>query len=341
MKKDNPEISGLARRDFLKAAGAVTAIVGLPFLAKASPMTKDENTFGKIEAPLPLVDPRFPSRIAEGIWLITDKRIPLIPNIGIVEGKDAVLVIDSGINGYCGELVLYAARKIAGKRKIILTITHAHPEHTFGSQAFKNNGKIIYNKMQKDYLESNGEKLLKGFREILSQDKVWMLDKVSVTLPDEVYDGDQHTIDLGKRKVIFQNWGKAHSPGDQVVIVPDAGVIFAGDLIEERKFPIVPYFPPLISAEEIDLKKWEQALKEIINMRPTIIVPGHGNIGGPELIEVMLNYFSEIRKLVTSNELSELTKEDLLADFSQIIKSKYSTWEQDEFIRPALQYLML
>jgi hypothetical protein len=56
--------------------------------------------------PPPLVDARFPCEIAEDVWVIPDRRIFLVPNIGIVVGKEAALVIDCGLGPVCGQDVV-------------------------------------------------------------------------------------------------------------------------------------------------------------------------------------------------------------------------------------------
>ena len=271
----------LPRRDFLRLSGAGIAL-GLLFWRAAESRAADAAFVS--QPPLPIVDARFPCRIADGVWVVPDKRIFLVPNIGIVEGDKTVLVIDSGFTAQSGRNVLEAARAIAGKRDILLTVTHAHPEHTFGAQAFKGHAKIYYNKLQRDYLARDGEKLLKGFRPLLSPDRVSLLDDIQITLADDVYQGNHASIDLGNRQVDFWTWGTAHSPGDQVIAIPDQKVMFAGDLIEERAFPIVPLFPPMIKAADINLRVWETALDQIAQQQPRIIVPGHGNLGGVEIV---------------------------------------------------------
>lgn len=70
---------------------------------------------------------------------------------------------------------------------------------------------------------------MEGFRGRLPADRVYLLDKVEVTLADDVYEGDHASPDLGGRTVEFRTWGTAHSLGDQIIIVPDQGVTFAGD----------------------------------------------------------------------------------------------------------------
>jgi glyoxylase-like metal-dependent hydrolase (beta-lactamase superfamily II) len=248
------------KRWYLLCAMGVGIALGLLGWSAA---TRAVDAPSVIQPPLPIVDARFPSQIATGIWVIPDQRIPLVPNIGIVEGDKTVLVIDSGFTAQSGRNVLAAARAIAGKRDIVLTITHAHPEHTFGAQAFKGHAKIYYNQLQRDYLARDGEKLLKGFRPFLPPDRVSLLDDIQITLADEVYQGNHASIDLGNHKVDFWTWGTAHSPGDQIITIPDQQVIFAGDLIEERIFPLVPLFPPTIEAKDINLRMWETAIADI------------------------------------------------------------------------------
>jgi glyoxylase-like metal-dependent hydrolase (beta-lactamase superfamily II) len=327
------------RRDFLRWS-ATGIVLGLPLLRAIASKAAEVAAPVVIQPAMPVVDARFPSEIADGIWVIADKRIPLVPNIGIVEGDKTVLVIDSGFTSQSGRNVLEAARAIAGKRDIVLTITHAHPEHTFGAQAFKGRAHIYYNKLQRDYLARDGQKLLKGFRPFLPADRVSLLDDIHITLADEVYSGSQASLDLGNRKVEFRTWGIAHSPGDQIITVPDQKVTFAGDLIEERMFPIVPLFPPMIQATDIDLRTWETALTQMVAQQPRIIVPGHGNLGGVEIANNVRGYFGEIRGLVASFKAKKVADADAVRQLEAVVQKRHPTWERNEFIAPALRYLV-
>ncbi len=327
------------RRDFLRQS--VAGVLGLPLLRADSTEAAQQKTPPPlvIAPAMPVVDARFPTEIAQGIWLLSDKRIPLVPNIGIVEGDHTVLVIDSGFTSGSGRGVLQAARTIARGRKIILTVTHAHPEHTFGAQAFRGHAKIFIPKLQRDYLARDGQKLIKGFRPFLPPERRGLLDDIRITLADEVYSGESASLDLGNRRVEFQMWGIAHSPGDQIISVLDQNVVFAGDLIEERMFPIVPLFPPLIEASDINLSRWETALTQIIEQHPRIIVPGHGNLGGVEIADQVRSYFGQIRQLVASSK----TKGASGANANQLerrVQRLHPTWERTEFIAPALRFLI-
>ena len=281
---------------------------------------------------MPVVDARFPAEMAPGVFVLPDKRVPLVPNVGIVVGRDSALVVDCGLGLESAEAVLGLARRLAPGRRIVLTVTHAHPEHGFGAQVFKADARITYNRAQADHFARTGATLLDGFRAVvLPPGQKHLLDGIVPTPPDETYDGNRATLDLGGRVVEFRTWGTAHSPGDQVVHLPAERIVFAGDLLEERMFPIVPFFPPMIAAEDIDVARWEVALADILRLDPRLIVPGHGNLGGTEIATDVLGYLGEVRALVRAAGGSG---DGLEAG----ICARYPTWEQSQFIAPAVQY---
>ena len=213
--------------------------------------------------PPPDVDARAPEEIAAGIFVIRDRRVPLVPNIGIVLGEEAALVVDTGMGPVNGERVLEAARKLAAGRRLILTLSHFHPEHGFGAQAFKGQARITYNKAQRDELKAKGEAYLGMFR-TFGPAVAAALEGTRLVDPDDVYEGADAAIDLGNRKVELRTWGQAHTRGDQVVWLPAERILFTGDLAEERIFPIFPWFPP--NDADIDGARWAAILTELIEL---------------------------------------------------------------------------
>ncbi len=107
------------------------------------------------DAPTPVVRGE-PVEVASGVFVIPDDRVPLVPNVGIVVGERAALVVDTGIGPRNGRYVLGQARRLAGDRPLYLTTTHFHPEHGFGAQAFRGAATIIYNRAQRDELRRKG-----------------------------------------------------------------------------------------------------------------------------------------------------------------------------------------
>ena len=322
------------RRGLLK----LSLLGGLGALMPSVALTAQEATAAApprppVPAPaLPVVDARFPAEVAPGVFILPDKRIPLVPNIGIIVGRDQALVVDCGLGIESAEKVLTLARRLAPGRKVVLTVTHAHPEHGFGAQVFKPEARIFYNSAQRDYFARTGARLLDGFRAgVLPSDHKHVLDGIVITPPTETYDGERATLDLGGRLVELRTWGTAHSPGDQIVHLPQERIVFAGDLLEERMFPIVPLFPPMITAADMDIARWEVVLADILRFAPSMIVPGHGNLGGAEIATDVLGYFREVRALVQAAGGSG-------AGLEQRIRAQYPTWEQSQFIAPAVQY---
>ena len=93
--------------------------------------------------------------------------------------------------------------------------------------------------------------------------------------PDETYDGDRTVLDLGGRTVELLNRGLAHTRGDQVVWLPDERILFTGDLVESRIFPIYPFFPPTMQRERQPL---DRGLRWLEELGPRQVVPGHGEV---------------------------------------------------------------
>ena len=118
------------------------------------------------------------------------------------------------------------------------------------------------------------------------------LEGVELPNPEVVYD-DSYDLDLGGRVVHLQAMGQAHTKGDQVVTVPDAGVMFTGDLAETGQFAIFPWFPPY----DVDVSGlgWIKVMGHLINERPQVVVPGHGDIGGPERLADVHQYLEDLR----------------------------------------------
>jgi len=287
-----------SRRVALKA-GLGTALTGLlaPYALGEMPPVQPA-AFKPVAEPAPIVDARFPCEIAQDVWLIPDRRINLIPNIGIIVGKKKALIVDCGLGPESGRRVLQAARKLAPGRELILTYTHTHPEHAFGALAFKGHAEIFLNRPQNDYLTQSGPAMLTYFRSF-SPNVAHLLEGVEVVPATTTYAGEQSSLDLGGRRVEFRNWGTAHSPGDQTIFLPDENILFAGDLIEERMTPIVPYLPPHITRTDINTVQWTKVLSGIEQSRPAIIVPGHGNLGQAEAARAVREWLAAVQSRVS------------------------------------------
>ena len=84
-----------------------------------------------------------------------------------IVGSQAALIVDSGLGPRNGAYVLEQAKRLAGDRQFYLTITHFHPEHGFGAQAFKGSATIVYNRAQRDELGRKGDGYIELFKQLV------------------------------------------------------------------------------------------------------------------------------------------------------------------------------
>lgn len=285
--------------------------------------------------PAPDVDTSAIREIAKGVFVITDRRVPLVPNIGIVLGETSALVIDTGMGNANGKAVLEAAKKLADDRNLILTLTHFHPEHGYGADAFKSVARIIYNKAQADELADKGQPYLDMFKG-MGPAVAEALADTTLVAADELYDGAEHILDLGGRTAVLKTWGKAHTRGDQVVYLPDCRVLFTGDLAEERTFPIFPWFPP--DDMDIDGANWIEVLDDCLALAPEIVVPGHGDIDGGAILTDVRDYIADVAALVKKAAIAGKSEDEMIAELGPAIRAAHPDWHFPEWIDLAIRY---
>jgi glyoxylase-like metal-dependent hydrolase (beta-lactamase superfamily II) len=285
--------------------------------------------------PPPIVDPAGLREIASEVWVIGDRRVPLVPNIGIVGGEQSVLVIDTGMGPANGRTVLDTAKRLAGGRNLILTITHFHPEHGFGAQVFRENADIFYNSAQRDELVEKGDAYLGMFR-TFGPGVADALEGTEIVTPDRVYEGTKESLDLGGRTVELRTWGLAHTKGDQVVWLPKERILFTGDLAEERIFPIFPWFPP--EDADLDATRWSAILAELEGLDPRIVVPGHGDIGGKEILVAVREYMADLSARVADMRRAGQDADAIVASLAPVIRDEHPDWDAPEWIDFAIRY---
>lgn len=278
------------------------------------------------EAPTPIVRGE-PVHVSDAVFVILDQRVPLVPNIGVVVGDHAALVVDTGMGPRNGAHVLEQARKLAGDRPLYLTTTHFHPEHGFGAQAFKDAATIVYNRGQRDELHRKGAAYLDMFRG-LGAGIAAELNGVELVDPDLTYDG--HTeIDLGGHRVTLREVGPAHTASDQVVLV-DGRVLFGGDLFETRMFPIAPYFPP--HDTDVDVDRWITVLDQLIALEPEVVVPGHGEVTDTSVVRDVRDYLAHVRDEARRLRAGGVSEEEAVAAIDHGARERWSTWDNPEWI---------
>jgi glyoxylase-like metal-dependent hydrolase (beta-lactamase superfamily II) len=272
--------------------------------------------------PDPVVQVSGAVEIASGVLVIPNNDVGLVPNIGVISGTDAVLVVDTGLGVANASDVLAFASEVARGRRLYLTTTHFHPEHAFGASVFE--GSYVVNRAQADDLRRKGSgylEMFRGFGGAVAE----RLAAAIVPVPDVVFDG-VHTLDLGGRTAVLRPTGRGHTLGDQVVEVPDAGVLFTGDLAETGQFAIFPWFPP--HDTDVSGLSWIGVLDRLIAAGPRIVVPGHGTAGGQDVLHGVRDYLRELRDETWRRRDSP----DVVAEVRDVLVGRYPEWTGREWI---------
>lgn len=275
-------------------------------------------------APAPVVNGS-PVEVAPGVFVIPDGRVPLVPNIGVILGDRAALVVDTGLGPHNGAAVHAIASTLAGDRPLYLTLTHFHPEHGFGAQAFRDTT-ILYNRAQhEEFRQKAGGYLqqFRGFGAAVAQ----QLEDVELVDPHVVYDGNAD-LDLGGKLVQFRTWGRAHSRGDQVVYLPVERVLFTGDLVENRFYPIFPFFPPY--DVDVDGRNWITVITELQRLDPRIVVPGHGEVGDTGLLTTTHAYLTLVAAETTRLAGEGKDAHAIIAALGAELHTRYPDWDTSE-----------
>lgn len=280
------------------------------------------------EAPDPVVELLDVDEIAKDLLVIPNRGVQLVPNIGLIGGDEAVLVVDTGMGPGNAEKVLQFAVDHADGRRLYLTTTHFHPEHAFGAATFADEATFMVNRSQAEDLSQKGPGYLDMFRG-LGEGIARHLEGVTFVEPDLVYDSE-HTLNLGGRHVQMKATGRAHSRGDQVITVPDAGVMFTGDLVETGQFAIFPWFPP--HDTDVSGVRWIDVMNRLIDQAPTTVVPGHGAIGGTSVLRDVRDYLTLLRDETWKRRDSDVSEDTIVAEVKAFMLEIHPEWDGQEWI---------
>jgi len=242
--------------------------------------------------PPPLVKPEGLKAIAEHVRVIPDNSVPLVPNVGYVVGNKAVLVIDTGLGPRNGEAVFKVAQKLAGPRPIYLAVTHVHPEHDLGAQAFSAETRLIRSADQQKDIEEFGLQLAKMFaaRSPLHAD---LLKDADFRKPDIVFD-KEYDLDLGGVTARLLAFGPNHTRGDVGIWVERDRVLFSGDLAMKAQ--------PAFASPYSSIDQWFASLERLEGLKPAMVVPSHGPLGDVGFITGYRNYLKEVMQRTSAEK---------------------------------------
>jgi glyoxylase-like metal-dependent hydrolase (beta-lactamase superfamily II) len=211
------------------------------------------------------------AEVADRVWVARYEWFDV--NVGLIAGSAGLLVVDTNATPALGRDVLDAIRRISAAPIVAALNTHLHFDHTFGNVVFAAEGAdLIAHEDAAAALPAHAAEV----REAAAEDpdpRTDDLGDVQEVVPTRTF-SSALTVDLGDRVVELIHPGRGHTSGDIVARVPDADVLFAGDLVEESaKRSAVPGF-----GSDCYPMDWPTTLDLVLSLTGdgTRIVPGHG-----------------------------------------------------------------
>ena len=215
------------------------------------------------------------TEVGDGLWAFTAEGDP---NSGVIIGDDSVMIIEAQATPLLANKVIEKVREVTDKPITHLVLTHYHAVRVLGASAF-NVDQIIMSDVARAMVVERGQedwdsefqrfpRLFEGHESI-----------PGLTWPTTTF-SERMTVYLGNRKVEIRQVGRAHTAGDSVVWVPDAQVMFTGDIVEYRS---------ACYCGDGHFGDWGATLDAVGAYDPQAIAPGRGDaLVGREMVEESL-----------------------------------------------------
>lgn len=207
-----------------------------------------------------------PVRLEDGVWTVpgAQEAISLanggaIANVAILDSSAGAIIIDTGPSRRYGEALSALARELTGKDVARVYLTHFHPDHVFGNQAFKAET-ILSTRGVIDGLKQMGGAFSDAMYHIAGD---WMRG-TEVVLPGKAL--EQPFEEVGDRRLRFLPL-RGHTGSDLAIFDEASGLLFSGDLVFLDRAPTTPH---------ADIERWRISLATLGGIPHAMLVPGHG-----------------------------------------------------------------
>jgi glyoxylase-like metal-dependent hydrolase (beta-lactamase superfamily II) len=317
----------------LLVTGWHLAAIGLALVAALAALGNSAEAQTSLTTRPPLGDKEWPvvkegttRKISQHVYVIPSDSVPRVPNVGIIVGTKATMIIDPGMGLLSGEAVAREMAKVSKNTELYVVSTHLHPEHTTGEQAFPN-AKIIRAKAQHQDIEGAGMRWVEMFAK-RSPELAEILRGATFRKPDETFDKEK-TVDLGGVRVRLMWVGPAHTLGDTAFFVEGDNVLFAGDLAMKNIFPA-------FAMPQSSMRAWLARLDELERLGATQVVGAHGDLTDASIIKAYRELLAAIQARAGQLKAEGKSAEEAGKQLAEEFKAKYKDWDQPIRVIPAV-----
>jgi cyclase len=211
-------------------------------------------------------------------------------NSGIILSDSLLVLVDTKMDEFA-ETLAEEVKKMAGTRQILVINTHWHPDHVGGNHFYDQKNILASGRyLESEWKKENDAESLPGR---------WLKSPMLIPMKDDTL-------------LIYDLGGPVHTPGDLMVYLKKRKVLFGGDVILNKTCPIL-----LGNASG---EGYIEALADCARMEVRTVVPGHGAIGGPEVITDFLWFFEDVKMAA----IAPARKKE--------VEQKYADWRQIPFV---------
>jgi len=233
--------------------------------------------------------------VADGVWAY------LQPdggwgwsNAGLITGDGSSLLVDTLFDLRLTAEMLELMRAAIPEAERIGTLvnTHANGDHCYGNSLLGDAEIIATAHCAEEMLDLPPATMAAMLRASDSLGEVgqfvqrifspFSFEDVPLTLPTRLFE-DRLDLHVGDRAVSLLEVGPAHTAGDAVVHLPEAGIVFTGDILFHGGHPIVWAGP---------VANWIAACDRVLALQPSVVVPGHGPLATPAALVDLKEYFA-------------------------------------------------
>jgi glyoxylase-like metal-dependent hydrolase (beta-lactamase superfamily II) len=250
------------------------------------------------------------------------------PNSGIIIGDDGVIVIDAQATPAMAGLVIERVRKVTDKPIKYVVLSHYHAVRVLGASAYNAQEILASEKCRamiaergKEDWDSEYGRFPRLFR---AAESIPGLTWPTVTFKERM------SLYLGKRRVDLMHIGRAHTAGDIVAYVPDANVVFSGDIVEYKS---------ACYCGDAHFTDWPATLARLGAFRADALVPGRGDalVGADTVAEGIALTRDFLRDTYEPVQREAARGAPLKACFdaaNAAMRPKYGTWPIFEHCQP-------
>jgi glyoxylase-like metal-dependent hydrolase (beta-lactamase superfamily II) len=239
------------------------------------------------------------------------------PNIAIIVGDRAVLVVDTGLGARNGSTISRVVSKLAPNRKLFLTTTHFHPEHASGETGFPPATILIRDAVQQQEMEQHGKEMVEMFAARSPQQRELLAD-ATLRVPDITFDTEAK-LDLGGVTARLLWLGGAHTKGDELTFVEPDATLVSGDVVQDK---VVPN----IYREGGTPTTWLAVLDKIAALHVRHVLPDHSKPGDGSMVLREKAFISDLRTSVLELKKKSVSADDAGKQLNVDFKAKYPDW---------------